>query len=163
MMVDQFVFVTENFHRVKCSMDVSLGFPIFTSCFQNLIIIFINLFIIGIWSLINTTGICHRGRLEQQDITHWDSMLKINVVGALRLARTYQGLLSNARGRSLTIGAPLANASGTLVAYSASKHGAEGAALAMRQEMASFGVDVVVVNFENLPPDLMLAAPAIKK
>lgn len=89
-------------------------------------------------------------------------MLKINVIGSLRVARTYQGLLSNARGRSLTIGAPL-HPSGNLVAYTAAKHGAEGAAAALRQELAAFGVDMVVLNFDNLPPDLMLAAPAIKK
>lgn len=89
-------------------------------------------------------------------------MLKINVIGALRVARTYQGLLSNARGRSVTIGAPL-HSSSNLVAYTAAKHGAEGVATALRQELEAFGVNMVVMSFENLPPDLMLAAPAIKK
>lgn len=89
-------------------------------------------------------------------------MLKINVIGALRLARTYQGLLSNAHGRSLTIGAPL-HPSGSLVAYTAAKYGAEGVTTALRQELNTFGVDMIVLNFENLPPDLMLAAPIIKK
>lgn len=89
-------------------------------------------------------------------------MLKINVIGALRVARTYQGLLSNARGRSLTIGAP-SSPTGNLVAYTAAKSGAEGAAAALGKELGAFGVDMVVLNFENLPPDLMFATPAIKK
>lgn len=89
-------------------------------------------------------------------------MLKINITGALRVARTYQGLLSNARGRSLTIGAPTLPPGG-FVAYTAAKYGAEGAAMALRKELGPFGVDMIVLNFENLPPDLMFAAPAIKK
>lgn len=112
--------------------------------------------------MINTTGLCYRGRLDQQDITHWDAMLKINVIGSLRVARTYQGLLSNAQGRSLTIGAPL-NPTGGLVAYTAAKFGAEGAAVALRQELGAFGIEMAVLSFENLPPDLMFATPVIKK
>lgn len=54
----------------------------------------------GLWAVINTAGVCCRGRLEAQDVALWDVMLKLNVVGTLRAARTFIPLLKNTRGES---------------------------------------------------------------
>jgi NADP-dependent 3-hydroxy acid dehydrogenase YdfG len=39
--------------------------------------------------------------LENQESSHWDAMLKYNVIGTLRTARTFMPLLKNKSGKSL--------------------------------------------------------------
>lgn len=51
--------------------------------------------------MLNTAGLCCKGRLENQENSHWDAMLKYNVVGTLRTARTFLPLLKNKRGKSI--------------------------------------------------------------
>ncbi|KDR21364.1 D-beta-hydroxybutyrate dehydrogenase, mitochondrial, partial [Zootermopsis nevadensis] len=53
----------------------------------------------GLWAVLNTAGLCCKGRLENQENCHWDAMLKYNVIGALRTARTFIPLLKNKRGK----------------------------------------------------------------
>jgi len=55
----------------------------------------------GLWAVLNTAGLCFKGRLEYQENSHWDAMLKYNVVGTLRTARTFLPLLKNKRGKSI--------------------------------------------------------------
>lgn len=55
----------------------------------------------GLWAVLNTAGLCCKGRLEHQENSHWDAMLKYNVVGTLRTARTFLPLLKNKRGKSM--------------------------------------------------------------
>lgn len=111
--------------------------------------------------MINTSGVTYRGRLEQQDITHWDAMLKTNVVGFLRTARTFQGLLRNTSGRIITLGATYEEAG--LVAYTAARYGVEGASKALRLELASVGIKVITLNPQGLATELMFTPPKLSK
>jgi NAD(P)-dependent dehydrogenase (short-subunit alcohol dehydrogenase family) len=54
----------------------------------------------GLWAVLNTACLCCRGRLESQDSSHWDAMLKYNVIGTLRTARTFMPLLKNKSGKA---------------------------------------------------------------
>jgi NADP-dependent 3-hydroxy acid dehydrogenase YdfG len=53
----------------------------------------------GLWAVLNTACLCCRGRLENQDSSHWDALLKYNVIGTLRTARTFMPLLKNKSGK----------------------------------------------------------------
>lgn len=64
----------------------------------------------GLHAVINTAGLCSRGRLELQENAHWDALLKVNVVGAFRTARTFLPLLRNNKGESARLGCGLAAA-----------------------------------------------------
>jgi len=114
----------------------------------------------GLWAVINTSGICYRGRVEQQDISHWETTLKINVVGLLRVARTYQTLLRSSNGRLLTIGSTDCEESG-LVAYTASKYAVQGASNALRQELSNSGIKVITLNPNGIASEVMYATPKV--
>ncbi|KAJ8937397.1 hypothetical protein NQ318_015749 [Aromia moschata] len=116
----------------------------------------------GIWAVVNTSGVSYRGRLDQQDISHWDAMLRTNVVGLLRTARKFQNLLRNAGGRVIAMGAADDLGAG-LVAYAASRYAVEGASGALRQELAPAGVKVVTVNPHGIQPEMLFAAPKLKE
>ncbi|XP_060532190.1 D-beta-hydroxybutyrate dehydrogenase, mitochondrial [Cylas formicarius] len=112
----------------------------------------------GIWAVICTNGLTYRGSLMHQDIAHWDAILKTNIVGVLRTARTYQNLLKNTNGRIITIGTT-DNMGEGLVAYAASRYAVEGASNALRQELAPFGIKVVTVNPMGILPELLFCQP----
>lgn len=107
----------------------------------------------GLHAVINTAGLCSRGRLELQENTHWDAMLKVNVVGAFRTARTFLPLLRSNKGRLLNVGAPGAlsgaAAGAGAVAYTAARYAVEGATNALRTEMEPLGVSVISLQ----PPE----------
>lgn len=109
--------------------------------------------------MINTNGLSYRGKLDQQDISHWDAILKTNLVGVLRTARTFQGLLRNTGGRIITFGAIFEEAG--LVAYTAARYGVEGASKALRHELAPLGIKVITLNPQGLTTDLMFSAPKL--
>lgn len=114
------------------------------------------------WAIVNTSGLAYRGRLDQQDITHWDAMLKTNVVGILRVVRKFQNFLRNAGGRVITLGIT-ENLSTGLVAYIASRYAVEGASKALRQELTPMGIKVVTINPEGIMPELLFSTPKISK
>jgi NAD(P)-dependent dehydrogenase (short-subunit alcohol dehydrogenase family) len=114
----------------------------------------------GMWAVINTSGLSYRGRLDQQDIAHWDAILKTNVVGVLRTARTFQGLLRNTSGRLINFGVPESAEAG-LVAYTASRYAVEGASNALRQELAPTGIKVVTLRLSGVSPELLHAPPKL--
>lgn len=115
----------------------------------------------GIWAIVNTSGLSYRGRLDQQDITHWDAILKTNVVGVLRTARTFQPLLRNTSGRLINIGMAN-NAEADLVAYTASKYAVEGANNALREEFAPLGIKVITLHIAGVSPELMFMSPKVQ-
>ncbi|CAH1159727.1 unnamed protein product [Phaedon cochleariae] len=114
----------------------------------------------GIWAVVNTSGLSYRGRLDQQDNSHWDAMLKTNVVGVLRTARKLRPLLRNAGGRIITVGATEQLGAG-LVAYAASRFAVEGASKALRQELAPVGIKVVTINPQGIMPELLFSVPKL--
>lgn len=110
--------------------------------------------------MINTSGLSYRGRLDQQDIAHWDAILKTNVVGVLRTARTFQGLLRNTSGRLINFGVPDSAEAG-LVAYTASRYAVEGASNALRHELAPVGIKVVTLHLSRFAPELLFVTPKL--
>lgn len=88
-------------------------------------------------------------------------MLKTNVIGVLRTARIFQGLLRNTGGRIINLGATEGEETG-LVAYTATRYAVQGASNALRQEFAPMGIKVITLN-PHLSPELMYATPKLKK
>lgn len=117
---------------------------------------------IGIWAVINTSALSYRGKFDQQDISHWEAMLKTNVIGVLRTARIFQSLLRNTGGRIINLGTTEGGEAG-LVAYTASKYAVEGASNALREEFTPLGIKVITINTQGISPDLMLSSPKLKK
>ncbi|XP_067011887.2 D-beta-hydroxybutyrate dehydrogenase, mitochondrial [Anabrus simplex] len=114
----------------------------------------------GLWAVINTAGLCCKGRLDQQESAHWDAMLKHNVVGSLRAARTFMPLLRNKRGRLINIGVSVRGAPGAgLVAYTAARYAVEGASAALRHEMAPHGIHVITLQPEGIATETLFAPP----
>lgn len=113
------------------------------------------------WAIVNTNGISYRGRLDQQDITHWDAMLRTNVLGVFRVVRKFQHFLRNASGRIITIGAT-ENLGTGLVAYIASRYAVEGASKALQQELLPMGIKVITINANGIMPELLFSTPKMK-
>ncbi|XP_063217718.1 D-beta-hydroxybutyrate dehydrogenase, mitochondrial [Bacillus rossius redtenbacheri] len=119
----------------------------------------------GLWAVVNTAGLCYRGRLDQQENCHWDAILKHNVVGALRTARTFLPLLRNNKGRLVNLGAdvgrPEAGATPGLVAFTAARYAVEGASAALRRELHPHGVRVITLQTDGIPAERLYAPPAV--
>ncbi|XP_069686916.1 D-beta-hydroxybutyrate dehydrogenase, mitochondrial [Periplaneta americana] len=118
----------------------------------------------GLWAVLNTAGMCCKGRLENQENAHWDVMLKYNVVGALRTARTFMPLLKNKKGRLINMGANINhtnNPGSGLVAYTAARYAVEGASTALRHEMAPHGIHVITLQPNGVALEKIFAAPRL--
>lgn len=118
----------------------------------------------GLWAVLNTAGMCCKGRLESQENAHWDAMLKYNVVGALRTARTFTPLLKNKKGRLINMGANINhtnNPGSGLVAYTAARYAVEGASTALRHEMAPHGIHVITLQPNGVALETIFAAPRL--
>lgn len=51
----------------------------------------------GVLAVINNAGACYKGRIDLQDSVQWENMFKNNVMGCLRTARAFIGLLRPTR------------------------------------------------------------------
>ena len=111
----------------------------------------------GIMAVINTAGSVVRGRIESQDSSHWDSMFKTNVLGSLRIARAFIGLLRPTRGRLIYFGA--CNPGDGLVAFTASRIAVEGCVDALRSELQTYGINVVALDSHGVPAESLFKAP----
>jgi 3-hydroxybutyrate dehydrogenase len=74
----------------------------------------------GILAVVNTAGSVFRGRIDTQESQEWENMFKTNVLGCLRVARAFIGLLRPTRGRFIFLGTG-SNGDG-LLAYNASRN-----------------------------------------
>ncbi|PSN49093.1 hypothetical protein C0J52_13645 [Blattella germanica] len=77
-------------------------------------------------------------------------MLKHNVVGTLRTARTFMHLLKNKKGNGL-------------VAYTAARFAVEGASSALRHEMAPHGIHIITLQPNGIALEKIFAAPRIEE
>lgn len=111
----------------------------------------------GILAVINTAGVVYRGRIEQQDSQQWEAMFKTNVLGSLRTARAFAGLLRPTRGRLIYFGA--GNEGDGLVAFSASRVAVDGCADALRKELQPYGIGVVSLNTAGVPAESLFRSP----
>lgn len=57
---------------------------------------------IGLWAVVNTAGLCCRGRLDQQDHGLWEALYRHNVLAALRASRAFLPLLKHKQGKPIT-------------------------------------------------------------
>lgn len=108
-------------------------------------------------AVINTAGIVHRGRIENQDSLHWETMFKTNVLGSLRTARAFTGLLKPTRGRLIYFGA--GNEGDGLVAYTASRSAVDGCVDALRTELQPFGISVIALDSHGVPAESLYRSP----
>lgn len=108
---------------------------------------------------------CFRGRLDQQDVAQWDAMMKTNVIGLFRVARTFRELLrgKTGPGRIVTFGVPDVPYEAGLVAYVATKHAVEGASISLQKELQPFGIKTVILQTQGIPIDLLNAPPKMLK
>lgn len=114
-------------------------------------------FPIGIQAIINTSGCVFRGKIEAQNTQMWESMFKVNVLGSLRIARAFFGLLKPTRGRLIYLGT--GNCERDLVAYSASRQAIEGCAEALRDEFKPYGINVITIDSTGVPAESLFRDP----
>lgn len=99
----------------------------------------------------------HRGKIENQDSMQWEAMFKTNVLGSLRVARAFTGLLRPTRGRLIYFGA--CNDGDGLVAFTASRLAVEGCADALRVELKPYGINVIALDSHGVPAELLFRSP----
>lgn len=114
------------------------------------------------WAVINTSSVSYRGRLDQQDIGHWDAMFKTNVIGLLRATRAFQSFLRNTKGRLITLGATDAIDTGS-VACTATRYAVQGASEVLRKELAPYGIRVVTLHPKGVGADVIFSTPKLDK
>lgn len=107
--------------------------------------------------MINTAGSVVRGRIESQDSMHWETMFKTNVLGSLRIARAFIGLLRPTHGRLIYFGA--CNPGDGLVAFTASRVAVEGCVDALRNELQNYGINVISLDSHGVPAESLFRAP----
>ncbi|XP_020282690.1 D-beta-hydroxybutyrate dehydrogenase, mitochondrial [Pseudomyrmex gracilis] len=118
----------------------------------------------GLWAVVHTGGLVLPGVIEKQSSSMWESMLRHNLVAPLRTARVFIPLLRIKRGRIILLGDSETNSKtgSGLVAFSASRRAVEGAAEALKSELHSSGVDVVLLKPPPVNPLVLYASPVLK-
>lgn len=111
----------------------------------------------GIMAVINTSGAIYRGKVEHQDVMQWESMLKTNILGSLRVAKAFVGFLRPTRGRLIYLGA--GHTGDGLVAFTASKIAVEACAEELRKELQPYGVSVVALDTNGVPAEALYRPP----
>lgn len=84
-------------------------------------------------------------------------MFKTNVLGSLRTARAFTGLLKPTRGRLIYFGA--GNEGDGLVAYTASRLAVDGCADALRTELQPYGISVIALDSHGVPAESLYRSP----
>ncbi|XP_012054129.1 PREDICTED: D-beta-hydroxybutyrate dehydrogenase, mitochondrial [Atta cephalotes] len=120
----------------------------------------------GLWAVVHTGGLVLPGVIEKQTSSMWESMLRHNLVAPLRTVRVFIPLLRIKRGRIVLLGdseTSYGSKTGSgLVAFSASRRAVEGAAEALKNELHSSGVDVVLLKPPPVNPLVLYASPVLK-
>ncbi|MEU7145382.1 SDR family NAD(P)-dependent oxidoreductase [Nocardia sp. NPDC046473] len=97
--------------------------------------------------LINNAGVTFSGPMEHIPLDRLREQLEINVVGVLAVTQAFLPAIRAGRGRIVMISSTAGLVAAPLLgAYSASKFAVEAIADVLRQELAPWGVPVVVVN-----------------
>jgi NAD(P)-dependent dehydrogenase (short-subunit alcohol dehydrogenase family) len=87
----------------------------------------------------------------------WENMFKNNVMGCLRTARAFIGLLKPTRGRLILLGS--GNDDDGLVVFTATRNAVEGCAGALRKELKPYGINVVTLDSHGVPAESLFKAP----
>lgn len=87
----------------------------------------------------------------------WENMFKVNVLGALRIARAFFSLLKPTRGRLIYFGS--GHCERNLVAFSACRQAIEGCAQALREEFKPYGINVVTIDSTGVQSESLFRDP----
>jgi NAD(P)-dependent dehydrogenase (short-subunit alcohol dehydrogenase family) len=115
--------------------------------------------------LVNNAGVNYMGTLEDLRLEDWKRQFETNVFG---LVRVTQAVLPHMRKRRRGRIVMMSSVSGFVTppaqgAYSSSKHALEGLSNALRLEMYSFGIDVVLIEPGYIVTGIQQAALELSK
>lgn len=97
--------------------------------------------------LVNSAGVAFSGPVEYLPLDRWREQLEVNVVGLVAVTQAFLPAIRAGRGRVVMIGSAAGRVATPLLgAYSASKFAVEAIADALRQELAPWGVPVIVID-----------------
>jgi len=103
----------------------------------------------GLTALVNNAGVAVGGPVEYVSLEDWRRQLEVNVIGQIAVTQALLPMLrqSGGRGRIVFMGSIGGRVASPLIApYSASKHAIEAIGEAMRHELGSSGIRIVVVE-----------------
>lgn len=104
----------------------------------------------GLYGVVNNAGVAIGGPLIEVEEDDLHFLMNVNVYGPYRITKAFSSLIIEAKGRIVTIGSVSGILSGRFFgAYSMSKHAVEAFTDALAAEMASFDVQVSVVEPGN--------------
>lgn len=106
--------------------------------------------------LVNNAGIAIAGVMEEVSLGDLRKQFETNVFGAVRMAqRVLPGMRERRRGRIVNMSSIAGQVSNPLMGpYSASKHALEAISDAMRLELESFGIRVVIIEPGIIPTNI---------
>lgn len=107
--------------------------------------------------LVNNAGYCQNGFVEELNLENLRYQFEVNVFGLIRVTQKVLFLMrKNGSGRIINIGSVGGDfTSAGATAYHASKHALESFSDGMRQELAPFGIDVVLVKPGGVETDFV--------
>ncbi|MGY0389424.1 SDR family NAD(P)-dependent oxidoreductase [Nocardioides sp. WG-D5] len=98
-------------------------------------------------AVVNNAGIIVQGPLELVEGAELERQLRVNVLGPATVIRAFLPLLRSGRGRIVNVSAPTARRAVPLMGpISASKAALESLSVALRGELAPWGIKVVIVE-----------------
>jgi NAD(P)-dependent dehydrogenase (short-subunit alcohol dehydrogenase family) len=100
----------------------------------------------GLAGLVNNAGVVVAGPVETLPLDHFRRQFEVNVLGQIAVTQAFLPLLRKARGRIVNMSSLNGRiASPYLAAYSASKHALEAINNALRVELRTWGIRVIVI------------------
>ena len=104
----------------------------------------------GLWGLVNNAGVAISGPVAGLEDSELEFQLNVNVNGVVRVTRAFLPLITESKGRIVTVGSISGILSSpTLPAYSMSKHAMEAFTDSLAGEMEPTGVQVSVIEPGN--------------
>ncbi|XP_029931202.1 D-beta-hydroxybutyrate dehydrogenase, mitochondrial-like [Myripristis murdjan] len=104
----------------------------------------------GLWAVVNNAGISDWAEIEWSTIEDFRHMVDVNLFGCIRTSIAFLPMVRASKGRMVYVSSIFAFFSClNMGAYSVSKRGLEAFADCLRVEMASFGVEVSIIQPGN--------------
>lgn len=101
----------------------------------------------GVYALVNNAGMSMTAPLEFLPIEDFRDQMEVNLVGQLAVTQAFLPSLRLARGRIINLSSVGGRIAGPILgAYHASKFALEGLSDSLRQQLAPWGIEVVVIE-----------------
>ncbi|XP_042231666.1 retinol dehydrogenase 7-like [Homarus americanus] len=105
-----------------------------------------------VWCVVNNAGLLTYASCEWQTSEMVERQVAVNLTGVIQVTKALLPTLRRNKGRVVMVSSPAGQVgTPTMSVYSATKWGVEGFTQAIRRELASTGVSVVLVRPCNLP------------